>query len=161
LATDTAIKALIAKGFSVRKAAEFMGISPTTVMRVRKEMTAQAQPGPIQPFGSAARDEKLGRLVDHFLDKGLKLRKIKGSDAIAAGKLYADRRYPTRSDPAPPAVSYTQVNLVEILDPDPTKYSVPPTSQVIDLEPNPGPDATTIQDIKTPGHESGPDEDPA
>ena len=161
MATVTATKALIAKGFSVMKAAEFLGISPTTVMRVRKEMTAQDQPGPISGFLCPARDEKTAKLIDHFLDKGLRMKEIKGSDALGAAKLYADRRWPARSDPAPPAVSYTQVNLVEIRDPPPTRYGVPAAGQVIDLEPEPGPAVATTRGIQPPGHESGKDEEPA
>lgn len=128
MASDTAIKALITKGFSVRKAAEFMDISPTTVMRVRKEMMAQAQPSEISGLLSPQRDEKTAKLIDHFLDKGLKMRKIKPSDAIGVAKLYADRRYPVRSEaPAPPR-TFVNVDL-SIFLPDPQ-----PAPREIDLE---------------------------
>jgi len=159
-ATELAFKALIRQGFNASKASAFLGMHPTTGSKILKRLQDKGEQ--ISGLISAERDEKLGRLVDHFLDKGAKLRTVKGSDAIAAGKLYADRRYPVRTDPAPPSVVYSQVNLIEIRDPDPTKYVVPaPAGQVIDLEPEPESDATTIGDIQTPRHESGPDEDPA
>jgi hypothetical protein len=129
MASDTTIKALIVKGFSVRKAAEFMGICPTTVMRVRKEMTAQAQPSEISGLLSAQRDEKTAKLIDHFLDKGLKMRKIKPSDAVSVVKLYSDRRWPARVEAPPVPYSFTKVDLNLFL-PDPQ-----PAPREIDLEP--------------------------
>jgi hypothetical protein len=70
-------------------------------------------------------------LVDHFLDKGLKLRKVKGSDAIGVAKLYADRRYPVRNEVAPVSYSFTNVDLT-IFAPD-----LQPAPREIEL---PGPD---------------------
>lgn len=151
MASDTAIKALMAKGFSVRKAAEFMGISPTTA---QKAMTRLREQGELTSgLVSVARDEKLGKLVDNFLDRGVKMKKIKGSDAIGVAKLYADRRYPVRQDSAPPPRTFINVDLSVFLN-DP-----PPAPKTIDLEL--GAASTTTDDIQPPGHESGPNEEPA
>ena len=129
LAQDLAYKALRSKGLTQEAAAKLIGIHPSSASRYEKrlkdEAAAAGQQDPIQPLVSAARDEKLVRLVDHFLDKGAKLRSVKGSDALGAAKLYADRRYPARSAETPPAVNFTQVNLIEIRDPSPTRYGIP------------------------------------
>jgi len=134
LAQDLAYKALRSKGLTQEAAAKLIGIHPSSASRYEKrlkdEAAAAGQPDPIQPLMSQDRDEKLGRLVDHFLDKGLKLRKVKGSDAIAAGKLYADRRYPVRSDPAPASINFTTVNLIEIANPSPTRYCAEPPREL-------------------------------
>ena len=78
---------------------------------------------------SVARDEKLGKLVDNFLDRGVKMKKIKGSDAIGVAKLYADRRYPVRSEAPPPSRTFVRMDL-NIFLPDPQ-----PAPREIDLEP--------------------------
>lgn len=110
MASDTAIKALMAKGFSVRKAAEFMGISPTTAQKAMTRLREQGEL--ISGLMSVERDEKTAKLIDHFLDKGLRMKEIKGSDALGAAKLYADRRYPVRdSIPEVPRISFVQVNI--------------------------------------------------
>ena len=111
MASDTTIKALMAKGFSVRKAAAFMGISPTTAQKAMTRLREQGEE--VQPLLSAQRDEKLGRLVDHFLDKGIKLEAVKGSDALGVAKLYADRRYPAREAAPPVSYSFSRVNIQE------------------------------------------------
>jgi len=130
-AQDIAYKALRSKGITQEQAALMIGIHPSSAWRYEKRLKAEAgDQDLIRPLVSAARDEKLGRLVDHFLDKGVKLRSVKGSDAIAAGKLYADRRYPARTADPTPAISFTQVNLIEIRDPDPTRYGVPAPGQL-------------------------------
>jgi len=112
-AADLTIKAMLAQGTSIRAIAAALHISKTTVMRVKKE--AESRPVDLPDLNSAllspSRDEKLGRLVDHFLDKGLKLRTVKGSDALGAGKLYADRRWPVRSEAPPPVRTFIQTNL--------------------------------------------------
>jgi len=132
VASDTAIKALMAKGFSVRKAAEFMGISPSTAQKAMTRLRAQGEE--TSGLVSVARDEKLGKLVDNFLDRGVKMKKIKGSDAIGVAKLYADRRYPVRQDSAPPSRTFIKMDL-SIFLPDPQ-----PAPREIDLEPGPDED---------------------
>ncbi len=150
MASDTAIKALITKGFSVRKAAEFLGISPTSVMRVRKEMTAQAQPGEISGFLCPARDEKTAKLIDHFFDKGLRVKEIKGSDALGAAKMYADRRWPVQQAAPPnPRISFVQINV------DVARADLH-VSEPLDVTPTAGPASTpTGSGVSPPGLESG------
>jgi len=135
MASDIAIKALMAKGFSVRKAAEFMGISPTTA---QKAMTRLREQGELTSgLVSVARDEKLGKLVDNFLDRGVKMKNIKGSDAIGVAKLYADRRWPVKkAAPDDPPISFVQVNIDEFRMDRPLL----PATVEIDVEPGVGPD---------------------
>lgn len=127
VASDTAIKALMAKGFSVRKTAKFMGISPSTAQKAMTRLRAQGEE--TSGLVSVARDEKLGKLVDHYLDKGIKLRNVKGSDALGAAKMYADRRWPVRAEAAPPSRTFVVSNL-NIFLPDSQ-----PAPREIDLEP--------------------------
>ena len=87
MAVFLTFNALISKGFSIRKATAILGISPTPGMRILKRLRVQ---GETYAFLSPLRDEKLGKLVDHYLDKGIKLRNVKGSDALGAAKLYAE-----------------------------------------------------------------------
>jgi hypothetical protein len=129
-AAENTIKAMIMQGSSVRKIAAALHISTSVVQRVRNEMKAlQGTEDLKSGLLSPDRDEKLGKLVDHFLDKGVKLRKVKGSDAIAAGKLYADRRWPARSEAPPPAQLFVHVDL-SIFRPDPvdSAQDVTPTT---------------------------------
>ena len=60
---------------------------------------------------SADRDAKVVKLVDHMLDKGVRLKEIKGSDALAAAKLYVDRRWPVRQEHGPATFNFANVNL--------------------------------------------------
>ena len=60
---------------------------------------------------SADRDAKVVKLVDHMLDKGVRLKEIKGSDALAAAKLYVDRRWPVRQEHGPVTFNFANVNL--------------------------------------------------
>ena len=135
MASDTAIKALMAKGFSVRRAAKFMGISPTTAQKAITRLREQGEL--ISGLMSVERDEKLGKLVDHYLDKGIKLRNIKGSDALGVAKLYADRRYPVRNESAPVSYSFTKVDLNQFL-PDPPPAPVEIVEPGADNEPPEG-----------------------
>lgn len=78
---------------------------------------------------SADRDKKVAKLVDHMLDKGVRLKEIKGSDAIAAAKMYADRRWPTRQEQAPATFSFANINLNMFLpDPRPEAMDATPTT---------------------------------
>jgi len=70
---------------------------------------------------SADRDAKVRKLIDHYLDKGIKLKEIKGSDALGAAKLYSERRWPARSEAPAPAKTFIQTNLnIFLPDPQPT-----------------------------------------
>jgi hypothetical protein len=80
---------------------------------------------------SAERDEKVRRLVDHMLDKGVKLKEVKGSDSLAAAKLYVDRRWPTRQESSAPSYSFIQVNLCEAT-PDAALDITPTTTGCVD-----------------------------
>jgi hypothetical protein len=69
---------------------------------------------------SADRDAKVVKLIDHMITKGTKLKEIKGSDAINAAKMYADRRWPVRQEHLPASFTFTNVNLnVFLPDPQP------------------------------------------
>jgi hypothetical protein len=130
-AADLTIKAMLAQGTSIRAIADALHISKTTVQRVKKQM--ESRPADLPDLNSALlspqRDEKLGKLVDHFLDKGLKLRKVKGSDALGAGKLYADRRWPVRSEAPPQVKLYVNVDLGQFRpDPLDSAQDVTPTT---------------------------------
>lgn len=78
---------------------------------------------------SADRDVKVAKLMDHMLDKGIRLKEVKGSDAISAAKMYADRRWPLRQDSAPASFTFTNVNLSLFLpDPLDSAQDVTPTT---------------------------------
>jgi len=78
---------------------------------------------------SADRDAKVVKLVDHMLDKGVRLKEIKGSDALAAAKLYSDRRWPVRTEAAPPSRSFVVTNLnIFLPDSQPAAVDVTPTT---------------------------------
>ena len=75
---------------------------------------------------SADRDAKVVKLMDHMLDKGIRLKDIKGSDALAAAKLYADRRWPVHNEMPPLARTFIQTNLAVFLpDPRPAALDAP------------------------------------
>lgn len=111
VATDLTVKALLAKGASIRKVAEVLGCSPTTIQRIKDRLSAQGEDlksGLLSP----ARDENAGKLIDHFIGKGLKMKQIKGSDALGAVKMYADRRWPAQQAAPPgPRISFVQINV--------------------------------------------------
>jgi hypothetical protein len=60
---------------------------------------------------SADRDVKVAKLIDHMIAKGTRLKEVKGSDAISAAKMYADRRWPVRQEAPPPSRTFIQTNL--------------------------------------------------
>ncbi len=119
-AMDHVVRAMILQGSSVRATAQALCISPNTVQRVRNELKElvpegeNLKSGLITPF----RDERMGALIDHFVSKGLTLKKVKGSDALGAMKVYADRRWPTHQDNAPPVINFINVDLGQFR-PDP------------------------------------------
>ena len=120
IASDMTTKALLTKGISIRKAAEILGVSPTTIQRTKDRLRAQGEE--ISSLFTPVRDEKLGKLIDHFVDKGIKMKKIKGSDALGAGKIYADRRYPVRQpEVAGGDISFTQIN-ISVLSSEPETH---------------------------------------
>jgi hypothetical protein len=78
---------------------------------------------------SADRDVKVAKLIDHMVAKGIRLKEIKGSDALSAAKLYADRRWPVRTEAAPPSRSFVVTNLnIFLPDSAPAPQDVTPTT---------------------------------
>ena len=140
-AVDIAYKALRSRGITQAAAAQALGMHPTSGARIERRLREEeGENSLIQALGSAARDEKTIQVIDHFLDAGAKLprSRIKGSDITTAVKLYADRRWPAKSDQAPPSINFTTVNLIEIRDPQPALDVTPtPTGgiQALDMEP--------------------------
>jgi len=127
-AADLTIKAMLLQGGSLRKIAAALHVSPTTVLAVKKRMLAQAPDAEDlkSSLMSSQRDQNAGKLIDHFIGKGLKMKKIKGSDALGAVKMYADRRWPVRSEAPPPARTFIQTNLnVFLPDPRPAALDAP------------------------------------
>jgi hypothetical protein len=130
-AADLTIKAMLLQGVSHRKIAEALNISAMTVSRVKARMCEQAPDAEDLKSGlmSPRRDENTGKLIDHFIDKGLKMKKIKGSDALGAVKMYADRRWPVRTEAAPPSRTFIQTNLnIFLPDAQPAAVDVTPTT---------------------------------
>jgi hypothetical protein len=127
-AADLTIKAMLLQGVSHRKIAEALNISAMTVSRVKARICEQAPDAPDLKSGllSPQRDQNTGKLIDHFIDKGLKMKKIKGSDAISAAKMYADRRWPVRTEAPPPSRTFIQTNLnIFLPDPQPAPQDAP------------------------------------
>jgi len=111
-AVENTIRAMVQQGSSIRKIAAALNISPNTVQRVRNDMKALLPAEDLKSgLMSPVRDENAGKLIDHFIGKGLKMRTVKGSDALGAVKLYADRRWPVRSEAPPPVRTFIQTNL--------------------------------------------------
>ena len=112
-AADLTIKAMLLQGASIRKVAAALHVSPTTVSRVKARICEHSPDAPDLKSGlmSPVRDENAGKLIDHFIGKGLKMRTVKGSDALGAVKMYADRRWPVRTEAAPPSRTFVVSNL--------------------------------------------------
>jgi DNA-binding transcriptional regulator YhcF (GntR family) len=129
-AVENTIRAMVQQGSSIRKIAAALNISPNTVQRVRNDMKAlQGTEDLKSGLLSPQRDQNTGKLIDHFIDKGLKMKKIKGSDALGAVKMYADRRWPVRSEAPPPARTFIQTNLnIFLPDSQPAAVDVTPTT---------------------------------
>ena len=113
-ATDMTIKAMILQGASIRGIAKALNIGQSTVARIRSRIVnapgaAEECPGLLSP----KRDELAGKVIDRFLEAGSKMKRIRGSDALGAVKLYSDRRWPTRKDDAPGPQSFTAVFIQE------------------------------------------------
>jgi hypothetical protein len=84
---------------------------------------------------SADRDVKVAKLIDHMVAKGIRLKEIKGSDALSAAKMYADRRWPVRQEAAPPGRTFIKVDLSIFLpDAQPAPQDVTPTTTCSVLE---------------------------
>jgi len=107
---DAAIANMVAAGISPSKAAQMLGLDPSTGYRALQRI--QGEDKGISALVSTERDSRLLSLLDDFMERGKKIKKIRGSDAIGAAKLYADRRYPIlRQDAPKPPVIYAKVNI--------------------------------------------------
>jgi len=129
-AVENTIRAMVQQGSSIRKIAAALNISPNTVQRVRNDMKALLPAEDLKSgLMSPQRDENAGKLIDHFIGKGLKMRTVKGSDALGAVKMYADRRWPVRTEAAPPSRSFVVTNLnIFLPDSQPAAVDVTPTT---------------------------------
>ena len=113
-AADLTIKAMLLQGTSIRKIAAALHVSPGTVQTIKRRIQTQAPDAEDLKSGlmSPQRDANAGKLIDHFIGKGLKMKKIKGSDALGAVKMYAERRWPAQQAAPPgPRVSFVHVNI--------------------------------------------------
>ncbi len=86
-----------------------LGLSKSQGTKIAQRLERQGDD--VSGLITAARDEKLKAVIDNFMGKGAKLKKIKGSDALGAAKLYADRRYPVRQEGDSGKTTLIQVNL--------------------------------------------------
>lgn len=129
MATDLTLKALLAKGLSQRAAADILGISATTVQRIKNRLREQGEE--LAPLVSARRNELAGQVLERFMEVGAKLPKtrIRGSDAIAAVKTYNAVAFPDQA-PAGVSISFTAVHIHEARLED-------PAGAVLELEPAP------------------------
>jgi hypothetical protein len=135
IAQDLAYKTLRSKGVTQEAAAEALGLHKASGCRIEARLREEGQiDGPMSP--------RLGEMslavVENFLKQGARMRKVKGSDAIAAVKVIADRQWPTRSESTAAPVSFVQINVDTIRMEAPFNPSNP-QSTPIDI--TPGPDA--------------------
>ena len=127
-ASDLTVKAMLLQGTSNRKIAEALHVSASTVARIKARMCTKAPDA--EDLKSGLMSPRLGEMsvavVEHFLKKGAKLKTVKGSDAMAAVKTVADRRWPIRQEHGPASFSFTNVNLNLFLpDPEPKPLGAP------------------------------------
>lgn len=137
-AADLTIKAMLAQGTSIRAIAAALHVSPTTVSRVKARLCENAPDA--EDLKSGLMSPRLGEMsvavVEHFLEKGAKLKRIKGSDAIAAVKTVADRQWPLRQDSAPPLYMFVDIDLNQFRpDPPDSAQDVTPTPTPTDEDP--------------------------
>jgi len=122
VAVDQTIKALLSQGLTNRKIGEMLSCSPNSVQRVRDELREIGQEP--QALVSASRNLQLGKVYDHFLKKGLQIKKVRASDVVAVAKDYRSVAYPTRAEGLPPTYQFVQINLNEASPRDPVRESV-------------------------------------
>lgn len=130
-ASDLTIKAMLGQGASLRTIAEALHLSKTTVARVKARICAQ--PSGAEDLKSGLMSPLIGEMsievVKHFLTEGKKLKVIKGSDAMAAVKVVADRQWPAQqAAPAGPRIQFVQINIDAVrLDDRPNPIDVTPS----------------------------------
>jgi hypothetical protein len=108
---DASFKALIAQGYSARKAAVALGLNEGTGRSIAARIKAQGTE--TSALVSEARNVQLGQVYDHFLKKGLKINKVRASDVVAVAKDYRAVAYPTHQESSAPSFSFVQINLHE------------------------------------------------
>ena len=109
LTLDMTIKTLIGQGLSVRQVAATLKCSPTSVQRVRDAMKEAGQDP--QALVSASRNELLGKVYDRFLQKGMKINKVRASDVVAVAKDYRSVAFPSRQEGGGDNYSFVQINM--------------------------------------------------
>jgi len=123
---------MLEQGSSIRDVAKALHLGVMTVQRAKARLIATdpGAEGLKSGLLSPQRDENAGKLIDHFISKGLKMKQIKGSDALGAVKMYADRRWPTQqAAPGGPPVSFVQINIESVRlndNPEPGTLDVTP-----------------------------------
>ena len=101
-----------------------MHVAPTTVQRVRNSIKEAGQDP--QALVSAHRNDLLGKVYDRFLEKGLKINKVRASDVVAVAKDYRSVAFPSRQESGGDSYSFVQINMnaaapvLQGLGPDPT-----------------------------------------
>ncbi len=124
-----AFKALRGQGLTQEQAAKALGMHPGSGVRI--EARIKEELGLTNGLLSPQRDEMAGKVLDHLLQKGSKLKAVKGSDALGAVKVYADRRWPAKNDQVPASISFVEINIGEVkIDPS--------NPQSIDITPDNG-----------------------
>ena len=108
-ASDLAILNMVRAGMSAGKAAETLGMNYSSGYKAMDRMKGEGNDVP--SLMSTARDEKLTKLLDTYLEKGAKIRKIRGSDALGAAKIYADRRFPVRQEGSKQEYKFVRVDI--------------------------------------------------
>ena len=131
---DLAYKALRSKGLTQEATAKALGLHPSSGSRI--EARIKEAEGLTNGLLSPERDENAAKLIDHFINKGLAMKKVKGSDALGAVKLYTDRRWPAKAEAPGPQVSFVQINVDTIRMDTPFDPSNP-QSTPIDITPQP------------------------
>ena len=107
---DALIAQMVAAGFSAGKAAKILGLADTTGYRAMQRIEGEDKG--ISGLVSTERDARFLSLIDDYMERGKKIKKIRGSDALGAAKLYGDRRFPIlRQDAPPPPMVFAKVDV--------------------------------------------------
>lgn len=129
MAQELAYKTLRKQGITQREAAKTLGLHPGSGCRIEARIKDEDQ---INGLLSPELDGLSVEVLHNFLKQGSKMKKIRGSDALGAVKVYSDRRWPTKNDQPPTSISFTEINICEVrIDPS--------NPQSIDITPDNGP----------------------
>jgi len=117
-ARDALVAQMVAAGVPRSRAAELLGLDGSTGTRIMQRI--QGERKGISDLVSPPMDTKLINLLGNYMERGVKIKKIRGSDALGAAKIYADRRYPIlRQDAPKPAFQFVKVDISIYNNPDP------------------------------------------